>query len=238
MDRTAVGRARDTRAHAGCLAAPGLGWLSAFWLLLVAGRYADVTAPALYGRDVNLYWDLRFLPDVAAMVTIVAPRWQLLLGVAAVGVAAVGSYAAIRWAIGRLCEALEIRGARRLLAVASISVVAGFTAQEGRARESWDVTRSWFPLPVTVAFSRQLGLALAAMTTSRALPPSPPMNSDLGLVKDADVYVVFVESYGGQLGTARLRRRPTVKPCRARGGHPRDRPPGGVGVCRVADLRR
>ena len=32
--------------------------------LLVVGRYVDVTARSLYGRDINLYWDLRFVPDV------------------------------------------------------------------------------------------------------------------------------------------------------------------------------
>src|SRR3954470_3260895 len=38
------------------------------WVVLVISRYADVTAPALYGRDVNLYWDLRYVPAVAAML--------------------------------------------------------------------------------------------------------------------------------------------------------------------------
>src|SRR6266852_7131215 len=32
-----------------------LAWLSVLWLALVVGRYAEVTAPALYGRDGNLY---------------------------------------------------------------------------------------------------------------------------------------------------------------------------------------
>jgi hypothetical protein len=31
-----------------------VGWVSALWLILVLSRYGDVTAPALYGRDVNL----------------------------------------------------------------------------------------------------------------------------------------------------------------------------------------
>jgi len=55
--------------------------LSAIWTLLVVGHYAEVTAPALYGRDINLYWDLRFIPDVAAMVTTVAPWWLIVLSV-------------------------------------------------------------------------------------------------------------------------------------------------------------
>ena len=50
--------------------------------MLVLGRYADVTAPALYGRDINLYWDLRYMPDVAAMIARAAPLW-LIVGVAA-----------------------------------------------------------------------------------------------------------------------------------------------------------
>src|SRR3954447_20866405 len=33
--------------------------VTAIWIVLVIGRYADVTATALFGRDINLYWDLR-----------------------------------------------------------------------------------------------------------------------------------------------------------------------------------
>src|SRR6185295_10489452 len=58
--------------------------LSLLWIVLVVGRYAEVTAPALYGRDVNLYWDLRLMPDVAAMVTRVASWWLILLACAVV----------------------------------------------------------------------------------------------------------------------------------------------------------
>src|SRR2546430_16525741 len=55
-----------------------IAWISSVWVLLVLGRYADVTAPALYGRDINLYWDLRFIPDVVSMVRRVAPLWLVL----------------------------------------------------------------------------------------------------------------------------------------------------------------
>ena len=53
-------------------------WLAAFaigYLLLAIGRYADVAAPALFGREVNLYWDaphaLRFVRVSAQS----APAW-------------------------------------------------------------------------------------------------------------------------------------------------------------------
>src|SRR3989442_13332521 len=34
-------------------------WITVIWILFVLGLYADVTATALFGRDINLYWDLR-----------------------------------------------------------------------------------------------------------------------------------------------------------------------------------
>src|SRR5262249_2587127 len=55
-----------------------LAGLSACWTALVVGRYADVTAPALYGRDINLYWDVRYMPDVARMITRVTPVWLVV----------------------------------------------------------------------------------------------------------------------------------------------------------------
>src|SRR5262245_57395262 len=52
-----------------------LNWIAAVWVLLVLGRYEYVTAPALFGRELNLYFDLRFIPDVTAMLTRAAPLW-------------------------------------------------------------------------------------------------------------------------------------------------------------------
>ena len=46
--------------------------LTSVWVVLVLGRYIDVTARSLYGRSVNLFWDLKLLPDVGAMFAVVA----------------------------------------------------------------------------------------------------------------------------------------------------------------------
>ena len=62
--------------------------LPAFWVLLVAGHYLDVTAPGLYGREFNLYWDAQHLGNVAAMLTDAAP-WWLIAAVAAIVVVGV-----------------------------------------------------------------------------------------------------------------------------------------------------
>jgi hypothetical protein len=51
-------------------------WLVALLVLVfVLGRYAQVTAPALYGRPVNLYWDAQHLPKIAAMLATAGPWW-------------------------------------------------------------------------------------------------------------------------------------------------------------------
>src|SRR4051812_6108606 len=49
-----------------------LRWLAATWVMLVIVRYAAITTRSLYGRDINLYWDLRNIPDVGAMLAFVA----------------------------------------------------------------------------------------------------------------------------------------------------------------------
>ena len=41
--------------------------LSIGWVLLIVGRYVDVTTRSLYGREVNIYWDMQHIPKVGAM---------------------------------------------------------------------------------------------------------------------------------------------------------------------------
>ena len=60
--------------------------LTLLMLALTLGRYAEVTAPALYGRPVNLYWDAQHLPKVAAMLAEVGQWW--LVGLLVLGVVA------------------------------------------------------------------------------------------------------------------------------------------------------
>lgn len=174
------------------------GWLSALWVVLVISRYADVTAPALYGRDVNLYWDLQFLPDVAAMVTNSIPAWLLALVAVATFVVFGLLFLVVRAAIRRLRAGLERAAERRVLAALAVAVVVAFAAQElfymPRMAE-WDNRRAWLPIPVTWSYARQAQLAFAGMTPS-PLAPSPSMNADLARLMNRDVYLIFIESYG------------------------------------------
>ena len=53
------------------------GCLPAIWVVLVAGHYLDVTAPGLYGREFNLYWDSQHLGNVARCLHATAPWWLI-----------------------------------------------------------------------------------------------------------------------------------------------------------------
>ena len=61
------------------MSAGSLRGAAVVWVLLIVGRYVDVTTRALYGRDVNPYWDLRHVPSVGAMFATVAEPWQMAL---------------------------------------------------------------------------------------------------------------------------------------------------------------
>ena len=177
----------------GPLSRAAAGWLTAGWIALVLGHYADVTTPALYGRDINLYWDVRFMPDVAAMIARAAPLWLIVSAVAAVAVTVGLLYVAVRWAICRVAGAAFEARERAPIVMAGVMIVALFTAQQFGRHFATEPT---FATPVTLTFARQARLVAGALGASKTLPPSPPMTADLALVRDLDVFLIFIESYG------------------------------------------
>jgi hypothetical protein len=169
--------------------------LAALWVVLVIGRYVDVTMRSLYGRGVNLYWDLKLLPDVGAMFAYVAQ--PLVFGGLAAGVILVPLllYVPFRWAMGRVTEACADPRGRAPLAVAAVLVLSIAAAQHVSARV---LPQLRFAPPVTltiaeeaVEFAREVsGMA------HRPLPAAPDVRTDLSRVQGADVFVLFIESYG------------------------------------------
>ena len=175
---------------------PSRGWLRALaiaWVLLVLGHYADVTTPALYGRDINLYWDARYMPDVAAMIARAAPWWLLATAVAALAAALSALYAVFRWALRRVIVDMD-RALHASLAVAAYSLVV--IALFLLSRTTKVVPGTLFATPVTATYARQARLVAGARRASAALPPSPAMTADLARVGGADVFLIFIESYG------------------------------------------
>lgn len=173
-----------------------IAWLSAIWTVLVIGHYAEVTAPALYGRDINLYWDLQFIPDVAAMVTRVASWWLIVLAVSSAVLTLVLLYTLLRLAWRCVAASMIDNSQRRALIALSLAAIAWFIVRPAKAEVPGEDTVHTFASPVVRTYARQVRFVAEAIAGSRALPDSPPMTSDLSRVQGADVYLVFVESYG------------------------------------------
>jgi phosphatidylglycerophosphate synthase len=182
-----------TVAWKGALSRRVIGSVSAIWLLLVFARYVAVTAPALYGRDINLYWDFRFIPDVAAMVIRVAPFW-LIGGVAVVALASILLlHRLMAWAFATVIDGLTVTAARRAIAAGACAVFVIFGAERLRPAEPEERIA---PAPVTQTYLHQAALVLEARSGSRSVPASPAIESSFDGVRGADVFLVFLESYG------------------------------------------
>jgi len=169
--------------------------LTAAIMLLAAGRYMEVTAPALYGRAINLYWDAQHLPAVVAMIADGVSLWVLLAGglVTLVGVAAI--YLALRRAVLTLGAA---ESQRPLLGWLSVSLICAYML--GYFASFGPILR-WYSIPVSQTYLRQIEFvaeALAGSGPAQDLPASDPLARwqwSSGATP-ADVFVIFIESYG------------------------------------------
>ncbi len=170
-------------------------WLVALLVLaFVLGRYAEVTAPALYGRPVNLYWDAQHLPKVAAMLAAVGSWWPVLLGAAGLVALLTALVAAIRWSLKRVAHLLDERTPRRVLGALLGVVVAHYAVSHAL---DWP-SQYKYSLPVAATYLQQARFTLAAYTAdrNRALPIVPLTPSNLGRLEGDDVLLMFLESYG------------------------------------------
>ena len=172
-----------------------LRWLAGLWILLVVGRYAEVTATSLYGRDINLYWDVRHMPNVGAMFAFVADPWLKVAVVAGTVLVPGLFYIAARWALGSVAEATRDARVRRVLGLAAAGVLLLSIARPLGARVPEAIE---FADPVAPSYVRELGELAYEMSGAgvRDLGPPPVMRSDLTRVGGADVFLIFLESYG------------------------------------------
>jgi hypothetical protein len=180
----------------GQLTRRGAVGLTLGYMLLVTGRYFDTTAPALFGRDINLYWDALQIPRVLWVTLKSYPAWVSLLILMAL--------AAFIWLVYRILRtsitvaareaapyALKSKWALAVTLAAAILV----TANVYGVRETWPYV-SKPAIPTYLRQAKLLSTAFAERDVQRTLPPSPPLNSDLGALRGLDVNLFFLESYG------------------------------------------
>ncbi|CDH44483.1 putative Sulfatase [Candidatus Contendobacter odensis Run_B_J11] len=166
------------------------------YVILTLGRYLDVTAPALMGRSINLYWDSPHLPQVAALFLDQVAGWQVLLGGLALLALLTALVLVLRWALSTVIEALDHTPVRRALGVLALILLVPYGA-------GWLIPRlpvgHGFALPVTAMLAEQVKRVLAA-TVFRdhgRIAGQPPLPvSDLSRLGKGDVWVIFFESQG------------------------------------------
>jgi len=166
------------------------------WVVLVAGHYLDVTAPGLYGREFNVYWDSQHLGNVFAMLARAAPLWLIVAAAASLFAAVCAVYVVARLALSQVGDAMHTRVSRGALASAATIVLFVFAAQQISGRPAAVLT---FADAVTPAYVRQARFVLSMLGPDAVQPslgPSPDLNASLTGLHDADVLLVFVESYG------------------------------------------
>lgn len=169
--------------------------LAGLWVALLVGRYADVTAQSMWGRPINLYWDVPHLPSVGAMLSTVAHPALVAGVVAAVVLVPTLLYLPLRWAFARVVDATASASLRR-----AMLVLVGITGLVGAVQRIGDPVPQWpgVATPVTLVWARQaVQVAYEASGAGvQALGAPAQLASSLAAVKPADVLLLFVESYG------------------------------------------
>ncbi|MEZ5288252.1 MAG: hypothetical protein R2712_26320 [Vicinamibacterales bacterium] len=165
--------------------------LPAVWVILVAGHYLDVTAPGLYGRDFNLYWDSQHLGNVTAMLARDVPLWLIATAATALFTVLAVVWFGARVALGQVAAAVADRRARVVLGTSALLLVVAFAAAPAAGLP--------FSAPVTHAYARQARFVLAMAGPGQAAPAlgtSPDLDAPIDGLHGADVLVIFVEAYG------------------------------------------
>lgn len=169
--------------------------LASAWVLLMLGRYAAITSQSLWGRDINLYWDMPHVPAVGAMLAAVATPTAILAALGALVIVPLVLYAPLRWAFGRVFAATadaRLRGVLVVLPVLTLVVGAAQRVSEELPQSPGVAT------PVTFVWAKQARQFVYEWSGRglRELGPAPVVTSNLAGVQGADVVLLFIESYG------------------------------------------
>ncbi len=168
--------------------------LAMFYFALTLGRYIDTTAPALFGRTVNLYWDGWQVPRLLWVMAKNQPLWVTLAATVALIVLVVAVYAAIKWALRVTVTIIAPFALKRAwaLALSAFMLVISIANLSG-VQATWP----YISRPVIPTYWQQVKILSAALQNGgTVVPDSPPFTSDLARLNGADFKLFFLESYG------------------------------------------
>jgi hypothetical protein len=156
----------------------------------------DAVTPTLLGRDLNLYWDFPRLPSLFGLAGEAAGFWRMTGAIAVLG----GAILLLIAGITRIWrEVLPVLADRRValgfavLLGAAMDVTALVPSEE-RPLATWlglDIIRQ----SLAVAQGRFAAIG-GGGPYDAALSAPAPAHSDLAGLKQRDVYLVYIESYG------------------------------------------
>ena len=191
-------------AWRGALSRRSLNIFTFIFLLLVLGRYGDVTVPSLFGRPINLYWDGANIPRFLWVTAQEKSWWQSAAIVAMVGLLFWGLFRLLRAVIAVTArDAVPFALRNRLgWAMTSLAVLLAVANQAG-ASFTWPLVAKpvipsyWRQVQLlAAAFSPQHQAALLPATTAVDAAMAAKSANTLGALGGRDVYLIMLESVG------------------------------------------
>ncbi len=186
--------------------ARALGVISAVYLLMAFGHYADVVVPNLLGRPVNLYWDVPQLPRFVWVTVQGLPVWLTVL-VTLLACAAVWAYfRLLRVAMYTVSNAVQ--PVARTLWFWSALMLAGAVVLVNYSEDPDKPTFvSKAVLPVYWKEAMKLRDILVPSRKAQLLPATTvidetlanPHSPALAALNNRDVHMIFLETYGAVL---------------------------------------
>jgi hypothetical protein len=183
-----------------------LGVISALYLLMAFGHYADVVVPNLLGRPVNLYWDVPQLPRFVWVSIQGLPVWLTVVVV-------LGACAAV-WAYHRLLllamktVSHAVEPVAKTLWLWSALLLAGVVVLLNYSEDPEKPTFvSKAVVPVYWKEAMKLRDILVPSRAAKLLPASTVIDEALAntgkpalaSLNNRDVYMIFLETYGAVL---------------------------------------
>lgn len=170
-------------------------FLAVVLFFLILGRYCAVTAHALFGRPINLYFDLPHLPAVVSMTAEARPLGEILLLASLIVAAPLGLLLAIRCGMGAVARSLHDRPVRRAAMTVTLAGILAYAAT-GVFGIRW--AERTFAHPVSPIYAEQAGFVAEALVGQKndtfLSRPLPTVNAES--LDRSDVFVFFLESYG------------------------------------------
>jgi hypothetical protein len=183
-----------------------LSIVSAIYLLMAVGHYADVVVPNLLGRPVNLYWDVPQLPRFVWVTVQGLPVWLTALVVLLTCAVVWAYYRLLVMAMNTVSKAVQPVAKTpwlwSALLLAGVIVIANYSENPD---EPTFVSKA--VVPVYWKEALKLRDILIPSRAAQLLPASTVIDEALaktdapvlGALNNRDVHMIFLETYGAVL---------------------------------------